>query len=298
MKKVLGIMLIFVFFEVIAQRSNSMAIERFSNMSNSIDRMYQSFSSYSSYQAQKNWQILINKRAKISDNFGFWQNEKIDKIQKLYERIPVNKFNKKVNGIYAAHLINQKKLAYANETKLFVEEPILVNIVNDEIKDIYLYGKEKMRFDFHSEDPLILDKGKVEYFDSQNNMFTIFILEPYINNKRIEHQLIDGEVGYVVFWSSKKKYEGKVVYINELNQDGELVRQVETKIVFAKRKEDISRDKLIPLNINRKLEFLGKVVSSPMGNITYNPSISSWKKNSSEMKDGEERYVQIYRYYE
>lgn len=277
--------------------------QRIDNISNSLNSLSNSLMSSLQHSAYMSLQKEIHRKIRIMNTYGQLQNDKISRIQSMYDKIPKSQFRKQVNGIYSAHLIGEKKFALAAEQKLFFEEPILINVINNEVKDIYLYGKEKMRIDLQrlGVDKLLLNDGFAVFYDSNlQEYITIILLEPYIGNSENFQITKPDEVGYIAIWSSKKKLKDKKIYIQELDSEDNLVRQIETKIYYAKNEKDIPSEFLIPINTGNKTHFLGRLTSRPIiGNTNLYPRISSWRKNSdTPMKNGDIRYVEIKQYYE
>lgn len=288
------------------QRVNSAANlydRRIDNMTNSLNNLTSSLLQHSAQIMHMEMIKEANRKVRIMNTYGQLQNDKIDRIQSIHNRIPNSEFKKKVNGIYSAHLIGKKKFALAAEQKLLFEEPILINVLNNEIKDIYLYGKEKMKIDLEKigVDKLLLKNGFTVFYDSNlQEDITIILLDPYIGNGDNIQTTKSDEVGYITVWSPKEKLKDKKIYIQELDSEDNLVRQIETKIYYAKSEKDIPSEFLIPINTGNKTHFLGRLVSHPiLGNVNLYPKISSWRKNSNTpIKNGDIRYVEIKKYYE
>lgn len=180
------------------------------------------------------------------------------------------------------------------------ETPALVKIENNVIKNIYLYGKEKMELDYPINNPekSLLSNGFVVYSDYKTlETTTVLVLEPYSTKASTNYKLITNDVSYITLWSSNKDAEGKTIYVQEIDKNGNIIREVSSPISYAKNEKEISPNlPKIPMNSNNKLLFFGEVTRTPYGNFPLYPRMS--KSDMNVLKDGEIRLVEIKKYRE
>jgi hypothetical protein len=168
----------------------------------------------------------LNRRLKTANNFAQFQSDKISKVESFYNQIPKSEFNKSLNGVFSAHVLSKKKYSFVNNQELVTETPALVNIENSIIKNIYLYGKEKMELDYPKTNPekSLLSNGFAVYSDYKTlETTTILVLEPYSTSAATNYKLITNDVSYVTLWSSNKNADGKIIYIQELDKNGNII---------------------------------------------------------------------------
>lgn len=242
----------------------------------------------------------LDRRSTTANNFARFQSDKIEKIQNFYSQIPKSEFNKTLNGIYSASVLGKRKYSFVNNQELISETPALVNIENNVVKNVYLYGKEKMELNYPKNSPekSYLSNGFVVYSDFKTlETITILVLEPYTTSNPTNYNLTTNDVSYITLWSSNKDAEGKIIYIQELDKNGNIIRELSEPINFAKNEKAIDDSfPKIPLNSNNKLLFFGEVTKTPMGDFPLYPRMS--KSDMNALKDGEYRLVEIKKYRE
>lgn len=242
----------------------------------------------------------LNRRLTTANNFAQFQSDKIGKIQNFYNQIPKSEFNKNLNGIYSASILSKKKYSFVNNQELVAETPVLVNVENNVIKNIYLYGKEKWELDYPKNNPekSYLSNGFVSYSDFKTlETITVVVLEPYTTTNPTNYKLTSDGVSFITLWTSNKDAAGKTIYIQELDKNGNIIREISSPINYAKNEKlvDDSFTK-IPMNSNNKLLFFGEVTNTPFGNFPLYPRMS--KSDMNALKDGENRLVEIKKYRE
>ena len=242
----------------------------------------------------------INRRLTTANNFAQFQSDKIEKLQNFYNQIPKSEFNKNLNGLYSASVLTKKKYSFVNNQELVAETPALVNVENNIIKNIYLYGKEKWELDYPKNNPekSHLFNGFVNYSDFKTlETFTVLVLEPYSTANPTDYKLSSDGVSFIALWTSNKDAEGKTIYIQELDKNGNIIREISAPINYAKNEKSIdSSFTRIPMNSNNKLLFFGEVTNTPFGNFPLYPRMS--KSDMNALKDGEIRLVEIKKYRE
>lgn len=242
----------------------------------------------------------LDRRLNTANNFARFQSDKIEKLQNFYNQIPKTEFNKTLNGIYSASVLSKRKYSFVNNQELISETPALVNVENNVIKNIYLYGKEKMELDYPKNNPekSYLSNGFVVYSDFKTlETITILVLEPYTTSNPTNYKLTTNDTSFITLWSSNKDAEGKIIYIQELDKNGNIIREISTPIIYAKNEKAIDDSfPKIPMNSNNKLLFFGEVTKTPYGDFPLYPRMS--KSDMNALKDGEIRLVEIKKYRE
>lgn len=249
----------------------------------------------------QNIKTELDRRSNVANNFVGYHSDRITKLTNLYNQISKVNFSKNLNGLYSAHLFSSKKYSFVNNQELVTETNCLVKVENNIIKNVYLYGKEEFELNYPKEYPEVsnISNGIVKYSDYQNlETVTILILEPFMSRNPKEHSLIKAEVGYLTIWTDNKKEEGKILYIQELNDKGNIVREISTPLTYAKNEKLIVQDKTtrIPVNSGNALLFFGEITQTPYGQFPLYPKMS--KNDMKPLKDGEERTVEIKKYRE
>ena len=268
--------------------------QEITNNLNSLSRSLQAMQ----YQTIK---MELDRRNNVANNFINYHSDKITKLTNIYNQVPKANFSKKLNGIYAAHLFNSRKYSFVNNQELVTETSCLVKVENNVVKSIYLYGKEKLELSYPKENPenSLISNGIVKYSNYETlETVTLLILEPYMSKTPKEYSLIKDGVGYLTIWTDNKKEEGKILYIQELDDKSNIIREISTPLIYAKSEELIDKDKVIklPMNSGSNFLFFGEVTQTPYGRFPLYPKMS--KKDMKALEDGEERIVEIKKYRE
>jgi len=265
-----------------------------SNTLNSLSRSMQAM-------AYQNIKRELDRRSNVANNFVSYHSDRITKLTSLYNQVPKTNFSKILNGLYSAHLFSSRKYSFVNNQELVAETNCLVKVENNIVKNIYLYGKEKFEINYPKEYPenSLLSNGIVKYSDYETlETVTLLILEPYLSKTPKEYSLTKVGVGYLTIWTDNKKEAGKILYIQELDDKGNIVREISTPLVYSKSEELVDKDKAVKLSMNtgNNLLFFGEVTQTPFGRIPLYPKMS--KKDMKELEEGEERIVEIKKYRE
>lgn len=242
----------------------------------------------------------LNRRLETANTFANHHAEQIGKLQNFYSGIPAANFNKILNGTYSAHVLSKKKYSFVNNQELVNHTPALVDIENNVITNIYLYGKEKMQSDLPQRYPQnsMLSNGIVVYSDYKTlESTTVLVLEPYTSNNIETNSPTKNTVSYITLWSSDQKDEGKTIYVQEIDKKGNIIQEVSGVINYSKNSKMIDEGfPKIALNSNNKLLFFGEVTDTPFGRFPLYPKIS--KSDNEPLKDNERRFVEIKKYRE
>lgn len=253
---------------------------------------------YSSVQTMVYNQVKteLNRRISVAKNFSRYENDKLQNTLKLYNSIPVENFSKEVNGVFEGYLINSERYSFVNLQKLSTVTPILVEIKNNNVENVFLYGKRKMQLNLSNLSNNKLTSGSLQlnnYNSSEES--TVLVLEPFVTDNPKKYNITEEGVSYITVWSSNKKDEGKVIYIQELDVNGNIIREISTNIQFAKNEKELNSSlKKIPINSNSKLLFFGEISPTPYGNFPLYPKTP--KNNFNALNDNEHRFVEIKKY--
>jgi len=243
----------------------------------------------------------LDRRINVANNFVSYHSDRITKLTNLYNQVPKTNFSEILNGLYSAHLFSSRKYSFVNNQELVAETNCLVKVENNIVKNIYLYGKENFEIDYpkeHAENSQ-LSNGIVKYSNYETlETVTLLILEPYLSKTPKEYSLTKDGVGYLTIWTDNKKEEGKILYIQELDDKGNVVREISTPLVYSKSEDVIDKDIAVklPMNSGNSFLFFGEVTQTPYGRFPLYPKMS--KKDMKALKDGEERIVKIKKYRE
>ena len=277
------------------QQTNS--VQSFSNELNNLSNSMQNIMVA---EVRKN---LLERQNLIS---GFYNRNqvKLNKIFSIYNQIPNESFIKKLNGLYKCYYITQKKYIYANNNEIISVEDYIVNIENDIIKNIYLYGNKETESDLPLKNPIEskINRGIVTYIDGENlETYRIVLLEPYLSSKENKSSLKENKVGYITLWSNNKNDEGKIVYVQELSADKkQLISEISVKINYAKSEKELQNNiedyPKISINIGNVINYLGEITSTPFGNIPLHTKTSTSVLKPVSSK--EHRLVEIKKYRE
>lgn len=266
--------------------NNSMIQQSNSLMSNAFNDLQ--------IQAAKANQLEIERRQLVANNFINSNNLTLNEVIKYYNQINSNNFNITLNGGYSGFLIRSKSYSFLNNEKATAVTPCLVNVESDKVKNIYLYGNIEMDFlTLYKNNDYKLKNGKVD-FDSNT---AIVILEPYYtNNVNAVYNAIVDKVGYISIWSNDKNDAGKIVFIQEIDNKGNIVREISADIKYYKNEKSINYDEItkIPMNINNRLLFFGVPTPTPIGVFPLYPKIS--KESNEPLKSNEYRLIEIKKY--
>lgn len=284
------------------QQSQNNYNKQFENSMNELSSSMRSLSNSMQAMAMQNIKNELVRRKNVANNFIVEHGNRLNKLSTLYKQIPENKFKQLLNGTYNGYFIMKKKYSFSNENELQTEVDCKIVVENNVVKNIYLYGKKSFELDYPSKYPdnSVLTNGIAKYYDYDNlQESTIIILEPFLNSNLKKTAVISNSgVGYFTIWSNDKKETGKKIYVQELNDNGAILREFETGIVYAKNAKEIEGSNAIkiPFNTNTTFLFFGEVTNTPYGRFPLYPKIS--KDNNKPLSDNEIRFVEVKKYRE
>jgi hypothetical protein len=284
------------------QQSQNNYNKQFENSMNELSSSMRSLSNSMQAMAMQNIKNELERRKNVANNFIVEHGNRLNKLSTLYKQIPENKFKQLLNGTYNGYFIMKKKYSFSNENELQTEVDCKIVVENNVIKNIYLYGKKGFELDYPSKYPdnSVLTNGIAKYYDYDNlQESTVIILEPFLNSNLKKTAVISNSgVGYFTIWSNNKKETGKKIYVQELNDNGAILREFETGIVYAKNTKEIEGSNAIkiPFNTNTTFLFFGEVTNTPYGRFPLYPKIS--KDNNKPLSDNEIRFVEVKKYRE
>lgn len=267
----------------------------FTSASNSLQNMAQAM-------MMRSVQEELARRQKVVNNFSSEHSNKINKLSNLYSQIPQKNFAKSLNGWQNANLFSQKKYSFSNNQEFVTATSCLVYVENNIIKEIYLYGKKNFKMDYPEKFPenSVISNGIVKYTDFETlETSTIVLIEPYVISKSKVSELSETGSGFLTIWSSNKKDEGKIIYIQELDNKGNILREVSKEIMYAKNSKDVAQNSNVAktaFNTSNNFLFFGEVTSTPFGDLPLFPKTS--KDNNKPLSDNEHRFVEIKKYRE
>ena len=286
--------------QVKAKQENSMQ-SFYNETSNSLNSFSNSMQNVAMIQVYNN----LKARQNIIEYLYNENKSKLDKIISIYNTISKENFNKNLNGIYRAYFISNRKYCYAPNNEITIVEDCYVNVLNNQISNIYMFGNKEMENNLPKEYPenSILRYGVAKYLDVVNlKTFDVVLIEPYLKTIDSSLTLNENNVGYITIWSSNKEDEGKTVYVQELYEKfTKLNREIVVKIQYAKNEKEIKANInaiKIPVNLKYNLFYLGEVTNTPYGKIPLATKISDPKENSLEFKNNEHRFIQVKKYRE
>ena len=284
------------------QQSQNNYNKEFENSMNELSSSMRSLSNSMQAIAMQNIKDELIRRKNVANNFIVEHGNRLNKLSTLYKQISENKFKQILNGTYNGYFIMKKKYSFSNENELQTEVDCKIVVENNVVKNIYLYGKKGFELDYPTKYPenSILTNGIAKYYDNDNlQESTIIILEPFLNSNLKKTAVISNSgVGYLTIWSNDKKDIGKKIYVQELNNNGAILREFETGIVYAKNTKEIEGSNAIkiPFNTNTTFLFFGEVTNTPYGRFPLYPKIS--KDNNKPLSDNEIRFVEVKKYRE
>lgn len=284
------------------QQSQNNYNQQYESTMNELSSSMRSLSNSMQAMAMQNIKNELVRRKNVANTFIVEHGNRLNKLSMLYKQIPENKFKQVLNGSYNGYFIMKKKYSFSNENELQTEVDCKIVVENNVIKNIYLYGKKGFELDYPSKYPdnSVLTNGIAKYYDYDNlQESTIIILEPYLNpNIKKTTVISNSGVGYFIIWSNDKKETGKKIYVQELNDNGAILREFETGIVYSKNAKELegSNASKIPFNTNTTFLFFGEVTNTPYGRFPLYPKIS--KDNNKPLFDNEIRFVEVKKYRE
>ncbi|MDX8554652.1 hypothetical protein MK851_13595 [Tenacibaculum sp. 1B UA] len=247
--------------------------------------------------AYNNIKREIQRREKVATNFTRYNSGRIEKVKSLYNQIPSPNFDKNISGQFNAHLFLQRRYSFINNQELVTEIPCLVIVKNNKVVNIYPYGKKGFELEYPKLSASCLSNGIVKYTDFNTlESVTIVLLEPYLSDNPKQYSPLENGTGYITLYTSKRKDEGKTVWVQEINNKGNIVREVSTELVYAKKESELEEMNIkpIPFNTGNELYYFGEPVQTPYGTFPFFMKTS--KSDTKELDDNEKRFVEIKKY--
>jgi len=247
--------------------------------------------------AYQNVERELKRREKVAINFTSKNSDRIKKVKNLYNQIPAENFNKVVTGQYKGHLFIEKEYSFINKQKLITETPCLIVVKNNKIINIFAYGKKGFKLSYPSELPSSsnLSNGIVKYNDFNTlETITVILIEPYLQNSPKQYKINEKGTGFIQLFTSKKKDEGKIVWIQEIDKNGNIFREISVALIYAKNENELVETNKTPFNVDNTLYYFGEPTQTPFGIFPLFMKVS--KSNTKPLKDGEKRVVKIKKY--
>lgn len=240
----------------------------------------------------------LKNRRTAANNFIDVNINKVEKVINFYTLIPPSAFDKKLDGLYNAHIIRDSKFSFSQNREIPIEIPCVVNVTDNKVIDVYPYGKKEYKINYATEYPNTSNEivnGMVRHANYQTlEAETIVFIEPYMSQNPTKCEIGQGGMSYVSVWSRKKKYEGKTVYVYEYDKRRNLVNETPVKIVRAKNEKELEYMDApkVPVTIGNRLKYFCEPNSRDF-QVYATVSKSSTKPYR---KDGKIKYVKISRY--
>ncbi len=242
----------------------------------------------------------LQRRKDVTNNFITEHSNRLKKISNFYKQIQPKNFNQILNGTYNANIIFKQKFSFSNDNELQTVYDCKINVENNTIKNIYLFGKKGFELNYpktNAENKLY--NGFIKYYDVENFTETsVVVLEPYFKPNS-NTTVSNNGTGYIVLWSNDKGDTGKKIYIQELDTRGNIISETATQIIYAKNSKEIEKDETaykISINTNNNLLYFGEITNTPFGRFPLYPKIS--KDNNKPLNDNEVRFVEVKKYRE
>lgn len=249
--------------------------------------------------AYNNIKREIQRRENVATNFARYNSNRIDKVNELYKQIPTSNFDRSISGQFNAHLFLQRRYSFMNNQELVTEIPCLIIIDKNKVTNIFPYGKLGFELDYpkEMENSSYLSNGIVKYTDFNTlESVTVVLLEPYLSDSPKQYSPLEKGTGFMTLYTSKSKDEGKTVWIQEIDNKGNIVREVSTQLVYAKKESELEEMSIkpIPFNTGNELFYFGEPVQTPYGTFPFFMKTS--KSDTKELDENENRFVQIKKY--
>lgn len=238
----------------------------------------------------------LRRRENVANNFTQRNINLIKEINKLYKSIPFQNFANKVNGQFSAHLIFKKKYSLINGHELAAEVPCLIKVEDNKLTQIFPYGKKGFELDYPKEMPLssYLSNGLVQYKDIKTkDTLTVVLLDPYLFDNPKQYRVNNKGYGFITFYTSQKREEGRIVWIQEIDENGNVFREMSQPLVYAKNEDSIITMNIKPIAINTgyDLYYFGDTTITQYGALPLFLKTSEF--DTKPLNDNENRFVRI-----
>ena len=244
----------------------------------------------------------ISLRNNASRNFVKYNLSTYDRIAETHRKIPTGNFEKVLNGKYKANIIFEKQYSFIDFKSLTTVVPVIVNITEDKVVEIYPYGDAEFKVDLtqKTSSSWYLSNGMIEYTDIQSHRVTrVVILMPYLTSLKEELIIAKNNVGYIIPYVNKKQDEGKVIWIQVWNSSKNyILEEFPITLVYATSKKEAEANITpIPISSGYDVYFMGPPGYRP-GNVYLQLYQVLKGPKTKPLKNGEYRVVSISKYRE
>tara|TARA_R110002051_G_scaffold3131_6_gene16863 strand:- start:14340 stop:15359 length:1020 start_codon:yes stop_codon:yes gene_type:complete len=241
--------------------------------------------------------IEFSRRENAISDFEIQNKNRIEDINTLYSEIPAQNFEKNINGQFQAHLfITTKNYSFKMNQEIVSEVPCVVYVEDNKIIQLFPYGKKGFELDYpkNMESSSYLSEGIVQYQDFKNDqLFTVVLLEPFLSEEPKQYEVSNQEFAFITLYTTKKKEEGNIVYIQEIDGNGNINRETSQPLVYAKDETEAVKLNIKPIAMNTKyhLFYFGTPAKTSYGEIPL--FLRTLKEDIEPLKDHENRFVKI-----
>lgn len=290
------------------QRANSsQKIANYNSLANELSNGLNEISNSLNTIANNRMMAMLNKeldrRSKVENKFFNDLRNKFEMIDVWMNKIKNENLYKSLkDGYYYASFLERKQFSFSKNNEILYEEKCIVYIENDNVKELYIKGFKNLKSSLPSKyaKQCKVVEGVVKFQDFETlKQYTILIFEPFVNPDYQEAIIEDGKIGEICFWTSNKKDEGKPIFVQELDKDGYIKREVETKLIYAKNEKEaltIVDDYKVKVESGVKLLFFTQPMTSYIGFYPMYPRVS--KSDLENLKQDEFRIIKVKDYME
>jgi len=259
---------------------------------NKLDRFSKSLPKVTQYHILKE----INRRSEAVKNFQNINNRRVKAVDSIYNQIPIENFNKVVNGSFRAHLFIKKKYSFSNDQELITEIPCIVMVEESKIVQIYPYGKKSFALDYPKSQASnsYLSSGIVQYNNSKTEeTITIVLLDPFLQDQPKQYKVNKDGAGLIKLYTTKKKDDGKLVWIQEIDMNGNINREIAQQLTYAKNQIEASKMDIKPIAINTgfNLYYFGNPTETIYGSLPL--FLKTVETDTKPIKNNEVKLVRI-----
>lgn len=265
------------------------------NIQNQINSMSVGLSNQLQAMAIQNLQKELTRRQNVANNFINLHSNSLKGLIEQYQSIPKENFNIVLNGKYSASLIENNSYSFVNNNKIKTVTSVLAEFKDNVLINVYRYGIEAMKNDFIvTNNNFKIENGVVKL--SMEN--SIVVIEPYYLNNVDRTYSFYENVGYINLWTDNKSEVGKTVYVQQLDKNGNIIREFQTPLLFSKNKKTLETDitNKIPVLPDYEFLFFGEPTQTNIGLMPLHLKVN--KNDYSAIKNQEHKYVEIKKYRE